>query len=152
MKPLNSPRRPPYKLATLALTAILAIVLIFVYHQFRGDLTPKTRLPLVAPRAGLSFTSPKNPAPQRITPARQIQAAGVSTEFNTLFETVMSIAEKVDPIKLNDTLTATAQALEGLGDSFGQSIANGNEILNDLNQRMPQLRDDTQKLADLADV
>jgi phospholipid/cholesterol/gamma-HCH transport system substrate-binding protein len=214
--PLNSPRRPPYKLAGLALTVIVIIGLVLVFHQFRGDFTPKTRLTLVAPRAGLvmdpgskvtyngveigrvaavdeidddgkpkaklsvdvnpryiksipenvdarisattvfgnkyvSLTSPKNPAPQRITPAHEIHVSLVGTEFNTLFQTVVSIAEKVDPIKVNETLAAT-QALDGLGDRFGQSITKGDEILADLNERMPQFRDDTQKLADLAGV
>ena len=76
----------------------------------------------------------------------------MTTEFNTLFETVVSISEKVDPIKLNETLAATAQALDGLGDRFGQSIVHGNEILADLNPKMPQIRYDTQRLADLADT
>ena len=40
-------------------------------------------------------------------------------------------AQQVDPIKLNQTLTATAEALDGLGDRFGQSIVHGNEILAD---------------------
>ena len=35
-----------------------------------------------------------------------ILAESVTTEFNTLFETVTSIAQKVDPIKLNQTLTS----------------------------------------------
>ncbi len=100
----------------------------------------------------ISFTSPKDPSPQRITSADVIDATGVTTEFNTLFETITSISEQVDPIKLNQTLTATAQALQGLGDRFGQSIINGNEILADLNPRMPQLRRDNQLLADLGDV
>jgi phospholipid/cholesterol/gamma-HCH transport system substrate-binding protein len=217
LKPLNSPRRPPYKLAGLALTVILAIGLVLLFHQFRGDFTPKTRLTMIAPRAGLvmdpgskvtyngveigrvaavdqidndgtpqaklsldinpryitsipenvaahitattvfgnkyvSLISPENPAPQRITPAHEIHVSSVSTEFNTLFETVVSITEKIDPIKVNETLAATAQALDGLGDRFGQSIANGNDILADLNQRMPQIRDDTRKLADLTGV
>ena len=51
-----------------------------------------------------------------------IDVSHVTTEFNTLFETIVDVAEKVDPIKLNETLTATAQALGGLGDRFGQSI------------------------------
>jgi phospholipid/cholesterol/gamma-HCH transport system substrate-binding protein len=80
----------------------------------------------------ISFTSPKNPSPQRITSSDVIDATHVTTEFNTLFETITSISEKVDPIKLNQTLSATAQALQGLGDRFGQSIINGNEILADL--------------------
>jgi phospholipid/cholesterol/gamma-HCH transport system substrate-binding protein len=100
----------------------------------------------------ISFTSPKNPSPQRITSSDVIDATHVTTEFNTLFETITSISEKVDPIKLNQTLSATAQALQGLGERFGQSIINGNQILGDLNPRMPQLRRDNQLLADLGDV
>ncbi|WP_207549199.1 MCE family protein, partial [Mycolicibacterium fortuitum] len=77
---------------------------------------------------------------------------GVTTEFNTLFETITAISEQIDPIKLNETLTATAQALDGLGDKFGQSIVNGNDILSDLNPRMPQIRRDISGLADLGEV
>ena len=100
----------------------------------------------------VSFSSPENPAPQRISSRDVIDASAVTTEFNTLFETVTEIAEQVDPIKLNQTLTATADALAGLGDRFGESLLNGNRILDDLNQRMPQIRYDNQRLADLADV
>jgi phospholipid/cholesterol/gamma-HCH transport system substrate-binding protein len=100
----------------------------------------------------VSFISPENPTPQRISSGDVIDASSVTTEFNTLFETVTSIAEQVDPIKLNATLTATAQALTGLGDRFGNSFADANRILDDLNPRMPQIRYDTQRVADLADV
>ncbi len=100
----------------------------------------------------IAFSSPPNPEPQRITPKDQIVASDVTTEFNTLFETVVSVAKQVDPIKLNQTLTATAQALSGLGTRFGQSIENGNEILDDVNPLMPRIREDNQRLADLADV
>ena len=100
----------------------------------------------------VAFSSPKNPAAQRITTSDVIDVSGVTTEFNTLFETVVSVAEKVDPVKLNQTLTATAQALDGLGERFGQSIENGNTILADVNPLMPRIREDNQRLADLADV
>ena len=100
----------------------------------------------------ISFTSPKNPVPQRITSSDVIDATHVTVEFNTLFETLMSITQKVDPIKLNQTLTATAQALQGLGDRFGRAVINGNEVLGDLNPKMPQIRRDTQLLADLGEV
>ncbi len=100
----------------------------------------------------VSFSSPPNPVAQRITSSDVIDVTKVTTEFNTLFETVVSVAEQVDPIKLNQTLTATAQALDGLGDRFGHSIVNGNQILSDINPQLPQLRRDNQLLADLADV
>jgi phospholipid/cholesterol/gamma-HCH transport system substrate-binding protein len=100
----------------------------------------------------VSLTSPENPQQQRISSHDVIDVRSVTTEFNTLFETVTSIAEKVDPVELNATLSALAQALNGLGGKFGESIVNGNHILAQLNPRMPQLRYDVQRLADLAEI
>ena len=214
---INAPRNPPYKLAGIALLIISAVILALVYGQFRGNFTPKTRLTMLASRAGLvmdpgakvtyngvqigrvadisaitrdgkpaakfaldvyprylnlipanvnadikattvfggkyvSLTAPQNPSPQRITPQTVIDARSVTTEINTLFQTITSIAEKVDPVKLNLTLSAAAQALAGLGDKFGQSIVNSNAILDDVNPQMPQIRHDTQQLAGLGDT
>jgi phospholipid/cholesterol/gamma-HCH transport system substrate-binding protein len=78
--------------------------------------------------------------------------SSVTTEFNTLFETVTSIAEKVDPVQLNMTLSATAEALKGLGDEFGDSLVEANDILGELNPRLPQIRRDIQQVGALADV
>ena len=100
----------------------------------------------------ISFTSPKDPTPQRITKSDVIDVTAVTTEFNTLFETIVDVSEQVDPIKLNQTLSATAQALGGLGDRFGQSIVRGNEILADVNPQMPQIHKDNQLLAALGDT
>ena len=213
----NPPRIPPYKTAAVVFLIIAALVLTLVWLQFRGRLTPKTPLTMVAPRSGLvmdtgskvtyngveigrvasiseierdgkpvakfvldvkpeyiklipanvdakikattvfgnkyvSLTSPKNPTPQRITSKQEIDATSVTTEFNTLFETINSIVEKVDPVKVNLTLAAAAQALTGLGDKFGQSIVNGNAILDDINPQMPQIRHDIARLAALGDT
>ncbi len=213
----NPPRIPPYKTAAAVFLVVAAAVLAVVWLQFRGELTPKTRLTMVAPRSGLvmdtgskityngveigrvagisqiqlegkpvakfaldvnpkyirlipanvdanikattvfgnkyvSLTSPKNPTPQRVTPQQVIDARSVTTEFNTLFETLTSIAEKVDPVKVNLTLAAAAQAFAGLGDKFGQSIVNGNVILDDINPQMSQIRHDIHQLANLGDT
>jgi phospholipid/cholesterol/gamma-HCH transport system substrate-binding protein len=100
----------------------------------------------------IALISPENPSPQHISAGDTITASAVTTEFNTLFETVTSIAEQVDPIKLNQTLTATAQALTGLGDRFGESLLDAHRILDDLNSQMPRIADDNRLLADLADT
>jgi phospholipid/cholesterol/gamma-HCH transport system substrate-binding protein len=100
----------------------------------------------------VSLISPKNPSPQHITSHDVIDARSVTTEFNTLSATLTSITDKVDPVKLNLTLSATAEALTGLGRKFGESIVNGNAILDDVNPRMPQLRHDIARLADLGDT
>jgi phospholipid/cholesterol/gamma-HCH transport system substrate-binding protein len=100
----------------------------------------------------VSFASPKDPTTERISASDVIDASAVTTEFNTLFEAVTAIAEQVDPIKLNQTLSATAEALGGLGEQFGESLENGNKILGDLNPQLPQFNSDTRNLADLSDV
>ena len=100
----------------------------------------------------VSLTTPPQPHAAAAHSPDVIDARSVTTEINTLFETITSIAEKVDPVKLNLTLSAAAQALAGLGDKFGQSIVNGNEILDDVNPQMPQARRDIQQLAALGDT
>lgn len=62
----------------------------------------------------VALSSPKNPSPRSVTPSTVVDATSVTTEFNTLFETLTSIAEKVDPVRLNLTLSAAAGA-ERLG-------------------------------------
>jgi phospholipid/cholesterol/gamma-HCH transport system substrate-binding protein len=215
--PLNTSRKPPYKLAGLILSLLTIAAIVLVYFQFRGDFLDREKLTMMSARAGLSmdpgakvtyngveigrvgkveqvnvggepqakitlevdpkyldlipknveadisattvfgnkyisFKSPKDPTPQRITASDVIDVTSVTTEFNTLFETVVDVAQQVDPIKLNQTLSATAEALGGLGDRFGQSIVQGNEILADINPQMPQIRRLNQGLANLGDV
>jgi phospholipid/cholesterol/gamma-HCH transport system substrate-binding protein len=214
---INPPRNPPYKLAGIAILVVAAVLLVLVYGQFRGDFTQKTKLTMIASRAGLvmdpgskvtyngveigrvaniseivsdgkpaarftldvyprylalipanvnadikattvfggkyvSLTTPQNPSPQRISPRTVIDARTVTTEINTLFQTITEIAQKVDPVKLNLTLSAAAQSLAGLGDRFGQSIVNANAILDDVNPQQPQARHDIQALAALGDT
>jgi phospholipid/cholesterol/gamma-HCH transport system substrate-binding protein len=217
MEHRRSRARPPYKTAGLVTIVVTGLIGLLLYLQFRGDLTPRTKLTMVAPRAGLvmdpgskvtyngvqigrvssisetthdgqpaarivlditpeyikkipanvaaavkattvfgnkyvALSSPKNPATQSITPSTVIDATSVTTEFNTLFETLTSIAEKVDPVKVNLTLSAAAQAVSGMGEKFGTSLVNGNAVLDDLNPRMPALRNDIQRLAALGDT
>ena len=100
----------------------------------------------------LAFTAPRNPSAERISDGDVIIATTVTTEFQTLFETVSGIAEKIDPVQLNLTLSAAAEALTGLGTSFGRSLTDANAILTELNPRIPQLRQGVRNLTELADI
>lgn len=102
----------------------------------------------------VAFTSPPRPDVRAISPTDviTIREAGVTTEFNTLFETITEIAEKVDPVQLNMTLTATADALTGLGDKFGRSLEDANAVLAQVNPRMPQVANDIGQLGELANI
>ena len=100
----------------------------------------------------VAFSAPPDPSAVRVAGGAVITASTVTTEFQTLFETVTGIAEKVDPARLNLTLSAAAEALTGLGTRFGRSLTNANEALTGLNPRLPQLRAGVIRLADLADL
>lgn len=99
----------------------------------------------------VTLTSPEHPGAP-ITSGDVIDARSVTTEVNTVFQTVTSLAETVDPIKLNLTLSGVADALSGLGNKFGTSLVNGNKILDNLNPRMDQLGHDVGQLARVADI
>jgi phospholipid/cholesterol/gamma-HCH transport system substrate-binding protein len=100
----------------------------------------------------VSLTSPASPSPTRISPSDVIDARNVTVEFNTLFETITGIAERIDPVKLNLTLTATAESLTGLGTKLGKSLVSANEALTELNPRLPRFQYGMQRLADVADI
>ncbi|ASL18880.1 virulence factor Mce [Mycobacterium intracellulare subsp. chimaera] len=100
----------------------------------------------------VSLTTPAHPSPQKISSHTVIDARSVTTEINTLFQTITSIAQKVDPVKLNLTLSAAAQSLTGLGEKFGQSVTNANALLDDVNPQLPQARKDIARLAALGDT
>ncbi|GAT12067.1 MCE family protein [Mycolicibacterium novocastrense] len=122
-------------------------------ERIPANVTAEIRATTVFGNKYISLESPNVASPQHISADAVIEASAVTTEFNTVFETVIALAEKVDPIKLNQTLAATAEALSGLGgDGFGESLLNGDRILADLNARMPVIRTDTRLLADLAEV
>ncbi len=210
-------RGPPFKVVGLVTIVVLGLAGTVLYLQFRGDLTPHTKLTMVAARSGLvmdpgskvtykgvqigrvssiseitrdgrpaaqmvlditpkyltlipanvaaaikattvfgnkyvALSAPPNPATQSITPSTVIDATSVTTEFNTLFETVTSIADKVDPVKVNLTLSAAAQALTGLGGRFDASLINGNAILDDVNPQMRRIHTDIERWAALGDT
>jgi phospholipid/cholesterol/gamma-HCH transport system substrate-binding protein len=100
----------------------------------------------------LAFSAPQSPSAARVSGGAVITAATVTTEFQTLFETVTGIAEKVDVVNLNLTLSAAAEALTGLGTKFGHSLTEANAVLNDVNPRLPKLHTGLMRLADWADI
>lgn len=100
----------------------------------------------------LELSTPAAPVATRVSSDDVINATTVTTEFQTLFETVTGIAQRVDPVKLNLTLSAAAEALTGLGERFGRSLADANVALGHLNPRLPRLNEAVRGLAGFADT
>src|SRR3981189_2984305 len=53
--PLNTSRKPPYKLAGLILSWLTIAGIVLVYFQFRGDFLDRDKLTMISARAGLSM-------------------------------------------------------------------------------------------------
>ncbi|MGV0991824.1 MAG: MCE family protein [Mycobacterium sp.] len=208
---------PPPKLLGLLLLAVIAVIGVLVFIQFRGGFSRTTPVTVMSGRSGLvldlgakvtyngvpvgrvsdivvtqedgtskarltaeigsrflhtipanvradvvastifgnkylEFSSPETPSVQRISRDAVITAETVTTEFQTMFETVTGLAEKIDPVQLNQTMSAMAEALTGLGTKFGRSLVEGNAILDDANQRIPALRQNLRRVAELSDI
>ncbi|WP_024795779.1 MCE family protein [Tomitella biformata] len=99
----------------------------------------------------LSAPTPATPA-QPIAAGTVIPTDRVTVEINTIFESLTTVLSAVEPQKLNATLTALAQGLQGRGDALGESVENINVFLAELNRRLPTLEHDITAAADLAVV
>ena len=82
-----------------------------------------------------------------------IDASGVTTEFNTLFETRdVGVGEGRPDQAEPDADARPRRRSTGWASGSASRSINGNEILADVNPLMPRIRQDNQRLADLADI
>lgn len=76
-----------------------------------------------------------------------IPSSNVTTEVDTLFESITSLMQHVDPAKLNATLTAISDGLNGRGKVLGETLVGADRYLSALNPHMPQLSEDFRSAA-----
>ena len=104
----------------------------------RSTSSPKIQATTVFGNKYVSLTSPKEPAPQRITPAsrhrRDVDHDGVQ---HGVRDARRACRERRSG-QGEPHAERRGAGVDGLGDKFGQSIVNGNKILDDLNPRMPR--------------
>ena len=85
---------------------------------------------------------PTDPSPRRLQAGAVVQARNVSTEVNTVFESLVGVLQQVEPAKLNSVLTALADGLRGQGERIGQATVDANQVLAAINPRMDTIRED----------
>ena len=82
------------------------------------------------------------PSPDGLQRGAVLQSRNVTVEVNTVFENLQSVVQAVDPAKLNSVLAAFADALRGKGDVLGEAITSANDVLLEVNPRMPTVQED----------
>jgi virulence factor Mce-like protein len=90
----------------------------------------------------VALVAPAEPSPQRLRAGQVLDGAHVMVEINTLFEQLTSVLSKVQPEKLNATLSALASAANGRGHQIGEMMTNLDHFLATLEPTLPALTHD----------
>ena len=118
------------------------------------DMNP-TQLHLIPSNVGVDITSstvfgakyvelvpPKDPSPQELRSGQVIEGQHVTIEVNTVFQQLVTVLDKIDPAKLNETLGAVATAFNGRGEKIGRTLSDFNAFLAKINPSLPNLTHD----------
>jgi phospholipid/cholesterol/gamma-HCH transport system substrate-binding protein len=100
----------------------------------------------------VEFIPPKSPLATSLRPGAHLEAAAVSLEVNTLFQSLTDLLHKIDPVELNGTLNALAEGLRGHGRDFGDLLSGLNTLAQQTNPKLPALRQDFRKTAAVANI
>jgi phospholipid/cholesterol/gamma-HCH transport system substrate-binding protein len=100
----------------------------------------------------VEFIPPKAPSPGALRPGAHLAVSAVSLEVNTLFQSLMGLLQKIDPVELNGTLGALAEGLRGHGRDLGGVLSGLNTLTRQLNPKLPTLQQDFRKAAAVANI
>ena len=93
----------------------------------------------------VEFIAPQAPSPTSLRPDAHVEASAVQLEVNTLFQSLIDLLHKIDPVELNGTLSALAEGLRGHGDDFGALLSGLNTLARQANPKLPALQEDFRK-------
>src|ERR1700756_3046225 len=95
----------------------------------------------------VEFIPPQKPSPTSLRPDAHVEASAVALEVNTLFQSLIDLLHKIDPVELNGTLSALAEGLRGHGDDLGSLLAGTNTLARQANPKLGALQEDFRKTA-----
>ena len=90
----------------------------------------------------VQLEAPPDPSPQRLHEGQVIQSQHVAVEINTVFQQLVAVLDKIDPVKLNQTLGAISKAFNGRGEKLGKTITDFNAFLAKIEPSLPALSHD----------
>ncbi|MGW4769287.1 MCE family protein [Nocardia sp. NPDC004278] len=90
----------------------------------------------------INFIVPEQASSTSLKPGATVTAQSVTVEFNTLFQHLTDVLQKIEPEKLNATLSALGTALQGRGEKLGDLLARSDAYLRDINPSLPALQRD----------
>lgn len=87
----------------------------------------------------VQLVPPAQPSRESMYPGQVLDATHTTVEINTVFEQLVSVLAQIQPEKLNETLGAMAQAIDGRGDKLGQTLVDLDAMLAKISPSLPTL-------------
>lgn len=94
----------------------------------------------------VQLQTPLNPSAQPVRAGDVLQGERVTVEWNTVFEQLTRLLDKIDPAKLNETLGAIAKAFDGRGEKIGQTLSDFNTFLGTIEPSLPTMEQLTEMM------
>ncbi|KAA0120091.1 MCE family protein [Mycolicibacterium sp. P9-22] len=93
---------------------------------------------------------PEDPSAATMYAGQVLQGQHVTVEINTVFQQLTRVLDKIDPVKLNETLGAMSAAFGGRGQKMGQTLSDFEALLEKLEPSLPNMARDIENTAVVA--
>ncbi|OHT82555.1 MCE family protein [Mycobacterium syngnathidarum] len=87
----------------------------------------------------VQLVPPAEPSSASMYGGQVLDARHTTVEINTVFEQLVSVLAQIQPEKLNETLGAMAQAIDGRGDKMGQTLVDLEALLAKIAPSLPTM-------------
>ncbi|KLO26785.1 MCE family protein [Mycobacterium haemophilum] len=100
----------------------------------------------------VDFVPPDTTPARPLRPNAHVRASAVQLEVNTLFQSLIDLLRKINPVDLNATLSALSEGLRGHGDDLGALLSGLNTLAQQANPKLATLQEDFRKAAVVANI
>ncbi len=116
-------------------------------HLIPANVLVDITAPTVFGAKFVNLVAPPEPSTRALRAGQVLTGQHVTVEANTIFQRLVSVFDRIDPAKLNETFGALAQAVSGRGEKIGQAFSDLDSFLAKLDPVLPALRDDIKMTA-----
>lgn len=95
----------------------------------------------------VDLVPPPEPAAARLHAGQVLAGEHVTVEINTVFQQLVRVLDKIDPKKLNETLSAVSTAFNGRGQKLGQALTDFDKLLAEIEPSLGTLEHETATMA-----
>lgn len=100
----------------------------------------------------VDFLPPETTPARPLRPNAHVRASAVQLEVNTLFQSLIDLLRKINPVDLNATLSALSEGLRGHGDDLGALLSGLNTLAQQANPKLSTLQEDFRQAAVVANI